>query len=917
MLRSRTYPLLLAVVAALALLAAPAHAADRDFTQRFGATDTGDVAIVGNTSLTCPLTALTCAAARLGTTSGIQAQNGGYSMVRVDVDGDSSTTTSSSATVSLPSGATVLWAGLYWGGRSSAADATRRAAKLKVPGASTYTDLTAEAFDTTTVDTQVYQGFANVTTAVRTAGSGTYWVGDVSVNTGAGEYGGWGLVVAYRDSAAPRHHLIVFDGLKQLNTSTAPTTTVTATGLMTPASGTVKADLGLIAYDGDRGLVSDGFKVNGTSVSDGLNPVNNVLNSTIGRRGTRLTAKNPDYVDQLGFEADVISIDGALTPGASTATLEFSAGAETYMPGMLSFVTDVETVPPVTTIGSGPSGATNDTTPAFTFTSNEAGSTFECRVDGGAWASCTSPHTTATLGEGSHTFQVRATDPAGNLETTPASRTFTVDTTPPGTTITSGPSGPTNDPTATFEFTADESGSTFECRVDGGAWGSCVSPLTTPALADGAHSFEVRAIDPAGNVDASPASRSFTVDTAAPQTTITSGPSGSTEDNTPTFEFAADQAGSRFECRVDGGAWASCTSPVTLATLSDGEHTFEARAIDAAGNTDPSAASLTFTVVGRASSGSAGTTQEPPAQPAQPAPSRGPTVSITSAPKDDDPVPVYTFTADQPDASFLCKIDGGAAVPCPSPYALPANLAEGDHVLEIVGISARGVRGAPVRVGFTVGAGCAGTNGFRSAGVRGNSRGLAIEFVRRVQAPVRADIFQVSIGRTVLRERLIARYRVLTRSVTWPGKRDARGRRIADGVYFVRLSIPLGPGRGSDIRRLVAQRSGGRWIRRADYYGRPICGLVTSYKLERAVFGGANRRTESMTFRLARPAKVTVDVVRGGRVVKRLGGRTYPAKRTVRLRLPNAGLRRGVYSFRLKAQGGGRKATATAGARML
>jgi hypothetical protein len=502
------------------------------------------------------------------------------------------------------------------------------------------------------------------------------------------------------------------------------------------------------------------------------------------------------------------------------------------MPGMISFVTDAETVPPRTTIGGGPSGATSAATPSFAFTSNEAGSTFECRIDGGSFAACTAPYTSATLAEGSHTFEVRATDLAGNVEPVPESRTFTVDTTPPGASITSGPSGPTDDATPAFAFTAGQSGSTFECRVDGGAWASCGSPFTSPTLVDGAHTFEVRATDPAGNVDATPASRSFTV-------------------VRPASPPAVDNAPAR------------------------------------------------------------------PAPTAQPSPARGPTVSITSVPKDDDPVPVVAFVADQPDAGFRCRIDGGATVPCASPYALPGNLPEGDHVLEIVGVSAGGVDGTPVRVGFTVGAGCAGTNGFRSAGVRGSARGLAIQFVRRFDAPVRADLFQVATGRKVLRERLIARYRGLTRSLTWSGRRDARGRRIVDGMYFVRLSIPLGPGRGSDTRRLVAQRSGGRWTRRPDYYGRPICGLVTSYKLERPVFGGANRRPESVTFRLARPAKVTVVVVRGSRVVKRLGGRTYPARRTVRLKVPNAGLRRGVYSFRLRAQGAGRSATATAGARML
>jgi hypothetical protein len=83
-------------------------------------------------------------------------------------------------------------------------------------------------------------------------------------------------------------------------------------------------------------------------------------------------------------------------------------------------------VAPETTIDSGPTGTTSDGTPTFTFSSDEPGSTFECGVDAEAFASCTSPYTTAALAEGEHTFEVRATDPAGNTDQSPAARTFTV-----------------------------------------------------------------------------------------------------------------------------------------------------------------------------------------------------------------------------------------------------------------------------------------------------------------------------------------------------------------------------------------------------------------------------------------------------------------------------------------------------------
>ena len=87
---------------------------------------------------------------------------------------------------------------------------------------------------------------------------------------------------------------------------------------------------------------------------------------------------------------------------------------------------------PETTITTGPAAGstTADATPTFGFSSNEAGATFECRVDGATFGPCSGPgakHTPATLADGQHTFRVRAIDGAGNIDDTPAMRTFRVD----------------------------------------------------------------------------------------------------------------------------------------------------------------------------------------------------------------------------------------------------------------------------------------------------------------------------------------------------------------------------------------------------------------------------------------------------------------------------------------------------------
>jgi hypothetical protein len=259
--------------------------------------------------------------------------------------------------------------------------------------------------------------------------------------------------------------------------------------------------------------------------------------------------------------------------------------------------TDV--TPPDTSISTTPAALSNDTTPTFTFNASEA-STFECSVDAAPYAGCTSPFTTATLGDGPHTFQVRAVDLAGNTDPTPSFYAFTVDTTAPETTITAGPDATTADSTPSFMFDSSEAGSSFQCSIDSGGFAPCISGVTIATPDDGPHTFEVRATDPAGNTDPTPASTSFTVDTAAPDTSITSGPGATTEDTTPTFGLGSSESGSTFACSVDGAAFAPCSGPGaahTTAVLALGAHTFAVRATDVAGNTDATPATSSFSVV--------------------------------------------------------------------------------------------------------------------------------------------------------------------------------------------------------------------------------------------------------------------------------------------------------------------------------
>jgi hypothetical protein len=85
-----------------------------------------------------------------------------------------------------------------------------------------------------------------------------------------------------------------------------------------------------------------------------------------------------------------------------------------------------DTTPPNTTISSGPSGATTASTASFGFTSTEAGSSFQCRFEVGAWTPCASPKAYSGLVLGAHSFAVKAVDGAGNADPSPATRHWTV-----------------------------------------------------------------------------------------------------------------------------------------------------------------------------------------------------------------------------------------------------------------------------------------------------------------------------------------------------------------------------------------------------------------------------------------------------------------------------------------------------------
>lgn len=329
----------------------------------------------------------------------------------------------------------------------------------------------------------------------------------------------------------------------------------------------------------------------------------------------------------------------------------------------------IDGTPPDTAIAGTPPSFT-DASAAFSFTGSDAGSgvaSFECSLDGGAFSACASPAGYGGLSDGGHTFAVRAIDAAGNPDPTPASVSWTVDVTAPETSIDGAPPNLSANRAASFAFSGADSGSGvagFECNLDGSGFSPCSSGITYTGLADGPHTFAVRAVDAVGNRDASPAPATWAIDaTAPPAPIITSAPSDPSGESSWTFQYTDGDPTAHLWCQLDGSGFTSCPSGFTTPTLLDGQHTFGVKAVDEVGNAS-GLTTYTWTID-----------------------TVHPLVSITSAPPllTNQTSASFSFVANKPGSAYQCALDGGAYGNCSSPR-LYTNLSNGSHTFAVRGV---------------------------------------------------------------------------------------------------------------------------------------------------------------------------------------------------------------------------------------
>ncbi len=246
----------------------------------------------------------------------------------------------------------------------------------------------------------------------------------------------------------------------------------------------------------------------------------------------------------------------------------------------------VDTVPAQSSVSVSPGANTNSTSAGFRFACNEGSCTFRCQLDSGSVDACDSGIANYNnLSQGEHAFNVYSIDQAHNLEPGGVTVAWIVDTHPPETTRTTASAELTNVDSATFEYVCSETGCTYECRLDGGSYDNCNGgSITYNGLTDAVHTVYIRAIDKAGNFDASATTVTWKVDTTAPQTVTSVAPAPIVYSSDVSVVFACNESNCVSACSLDGESFADCASPVYYAGLTDGTHTMAIRQTDEAGN---------------------------------------------------------------------------------------------------------------------------------------------------------------------------------------------------------------------------------------------------------------------------------------------------------------------------------------------
>lgn len=355
------------------------------------------------------------------------------------------------------------------------------------------------------------------------------------------------------------------------------------------------------------------------------------------------------------------SVERGFAGGISTQALAFRSDGLALVGTSSGLYTPVDTTPPAApSITGGPTGTTapgGANSFAFTFTST--GSSNLCELDSGSWASCSGTATySGPLSDGSHTFQVVAVDDHGD-ESTPATRTWTVDATPPAP-----PSNVLGPPALaastqaqfTWDLPADATGAT--CSLDNATPATSCSSGQTYTVGQGDHTFDVRAVDAYGNVS-DPVTVNWSVDSIAPEPYIYGRPEPVTSHTYADFTWATEPNVS-YACQLDKVTVTCSAAGYSVSGLTEKQHVFDVTATDPAGNQGSSEYTWTVDLT----------------------PPNTPTITVHPGLLTNATTADFSFTSDSPDVMrYLCGVDGGNNV-CSDTASYP-DLKDGQHTFDV------------------------------------------------------------------------------------------------------------------------------------------------------------------------------------------------------------------------------------------
>lgn len=311
-------------------------------------------------------------------------------MEYIDIDGDPSTFSSSSAELNIPdpSCSRVRYAGLYWAAtypneRSTDGSAqfsgTQRIEdwfqiKFKVPGGN-YIDLTADTapdpigeeddiiFDGYDYDNinnsfkdSPYICYKNITDLVRANPNpnGEYTIANMRATKGVrngSSSAGWVMVVIYENPSQTGKFISLFDGYAGLSGSVG-SVDVNVNGFKTlPIGFPVNARLGVGALEGDRGITNDRFALKANMAATftdlattNLNPANNFFNSTISNNDAQVATRTPFGTNTLGLDLDIFDLNNpnnSILPNNETgATMRFTSTGDGYGAFLAAFLVE-------------------------------------------------------------------------------------------------------------------------------------------------------------------------------------------------------------------------------------------------------------------------------------------------------------------------------------------------------------------------------------------------------------------------------------------------------------------------------------------------------------------------------------------------------------------------------------------------